>query len=163
MNPFRDYDNIRNVSDEDPYIRIIAGVIKQALYDLCISPYKRNGQLKDRWWEILDNGYSAYIFFTNGEPFYTVTPEMKKYIYEKARKEEGAKMLPEKFFEEYAKTGVMPENPDKNTKPKDTYTRAEVDEIVNKKIAEALESMKENNDPSEDETTENDYEEESEE
>lgn len=71
-------------------------------------------------------------------------------------------MLPEKFFEEYAKTGVMPENPDKSTKPKDTYTRAEVDEIVNKKIAEALESMKEANDPSE-ESTENDYEEESEE
>ena len=159
MNPFRAHDNIGNVTDEDPYIRIIAGVIKQALYDLCISPYKRNGQLKDKWWEILDNGYSAYIFFTNGEPFYTVTPEMKKYIYEKARKEEGAKMLPDKFFEEYGKTGVMPDNPNKTTKAKETYTRAEVDDIVNRKIAEAFESMKESNDPSEDETSENEYEE----
>ena len=52
-------------------------------------------------------------------------------------------MLPDRFFEEYAKTGPPATLPDaEDIQEKDVYTRAEVDDIVNRKIAEALESMK---------------------
>lgn len=67
---------------------------------------------------------------------------MKIYIYEKARKE-GEIVLPDRFFEEYAKTGPPQTLPNAEDVPeKDVYTRAEVDDIVNRKIAEALQSMK---------------------
>ena len=53
-------------------------------------------------------------------------------------------MLSDRFFEEYAKTGApkpaaddTPEIPDK-----DSYTRAEVDEIVAAKVAEAVEEIR---------------------
>lgn len=54
-------------------------------------------------------------------------------------------MLSDKFFEEYAKTGTKPaadpagvlEDPEK-----DSYTRAEVDEIVNAKVAAAVDEIK---------------------
>lgn len=53
-------------------------------------------------------------------------------------------MLSDKFFEEYAKTGESPkvqgETPEPETK--ETYTRAEVDEIISKTIAETLENMR---------------------
>ena len=52
-------------------------------------------------------------------------------------------MLPDRFFEEYAKTGPPATLADaEDVEEKDTYTRAEVDDIVNRKISEALESMK---------------------
>ena len=69
---------------------------------------------------------------------------MKEYIYDKARKE-GKILLPEHFFKAYAETGVTPEaaaDALDEMEPKDSYTRAEVDDIVNRKIAEAMESMK---------------------
>ena len=55
-------------------------------------------------------------------------------------------MLSDKFFEEYAKTGTprqeepaeaLLEDPEK-----DAYTRAEVDEIVNSKVAAAVDEVK---------------------
>lgn len=55
-------------------------------------------------------------------------------------------MLSDKFFEEYAKTGTprqeepaeaLMEDPEK-----DTYTRAEVDEIVNSKVSAAVDEVK---------------------
>ena len=54
-------------------------------------------------------------------------------------------MLSDKFFEEYAKTGTpRPEEPaDALEDPeKDSYTRAEVDEIVNSKVAAAVDEIK---------------------
>ena len=49
-------------------------------------------------------------------------------------------MLPDRFYEEYAKTANRPPAPEGEApeEPKDTYTRAEVDDIVNRKIAEAF-------------------------
>ena len=52
-------------------------------------------------------------------------------------------MLSDEFFKQYALTG--PPKKEAAADPaavKDTYTRAEVDEIVSKKIEEALQSMK---------------------
>lgn len=53
-------------------------------------------------------------------------------------------MLSDRFFEEYAKTGAPkpaaddpPEIPEK-----DSYSRAEVDEIVNAKVAEAISEIR---------------------
>lgn len=53
-------------------------------------------------------------------------------------------MLSDRFFEEYAKTGApkpaaddQPEIPEK-----DSYSRAEVDEIVNAKVAEAISEIR---------------------
>lgn len=54
-------------------------------------------------------------------------------------------MLSDKFFEEYAKTGApRPEEPADATEDpeKDTYTRAEVDEIVNSKVSAAVDEVK---------------------
>jgi hypothetical protein len=55
-------------------------------------------------------------------------------------------MLSDKFFEEYAKTGTpRPEEPADallEDPEKDTYTRAEVDEIVNSKVAAAVDEVK---------------------
>lgn len=51
-------------------------------------------------------------------------------------------MLSDEFFKQYAMTGPPKREAAAETAVKDTYTRAEVDEIVNKKIEEALQSMK---------------------
>ena len=51
-------------------------------------------------------------------------------------------MLSDEFFKQYAMTGPPKQSPAADPGVKDTYTRAEVDEIVNKKIEEALQSMK---------------------
>lgn len=55
-------------------------------------------------------------------------------------------MLSDKFFEEYAKTGTpKPEEPADTLledPEKDSYTRAEVDEIVNSKVAAAVDEVK---------------------
>lgn len=55
-------------------------------------------------------------------------------------------MLSDKFFEEYAKTGTpRPEEPTdalQDDPEKDTYTRAEVDEIVNSKVSAAVDEVK---------------------
>lgn len=50
-------------------------------------------------------------------------------------------MLPDKFFEEYAKTGPEPAPDTLDDATKKTYTAAEVDELVNRKVAEAVESI----------------------
>ncbi len=50
-------------------------------------------------------------------------------------------MLPDKFFEEYAKTGPEPAPDTLDDPSKKTYTAAEVDELVNRKVAEAVESI----------------------
>lgn len=55
-------------------------------------------------------------------------------------------MLSDRFFEEYAKTGKPKpaETDDALDDPeKDSYTRAEVAEIVNAKVKDAVDSMKE--------------------
>ena len=122
--------------------RLLAAIIKQALRDLNNSPWKSNGKPLATWPIILSDAIDAYKFFHDGRDFYGVTPEMKIYIYEKARKE-GKIVLPDRFFEEYAKTGPPATLADaEDVIEKDVYTRAEVDDIVNRKIAEALESMK---------------------
>ena len=51
-------------------------------------------------------------------------------------------MLSDEFFKQYALTGPPKKEAAADPGVKDTYTRAEVDEIVNKKIEEALQSMK---------------------
>lgn len=54
-------------------------------------------------------------------------------------------MLSDKFFEEYAKTATRPpEEPAGalDDPEKDSYTRAEVDEIVNQKVAAAVDEIK---------------------
>ena len=52
-------------------------------------------------------------------------------------------MLSDEFFKQYALTGPpKKEAAEDPAAVKDTYTRAEVDEIVSKKIEEALQSMK---------------------
>ena len=51
-------------------------------------------------------------------------------------------MLSDEFFKQYAMTGPPKREAAADPGVKDTYTRAEVDEIVNKKIEEALQSMK---------------------
>lgn len=54
-------------------------------------------------------------------------------------------MLSDRFFEEYAKTAApRPESPDdpQELPDKDSYTRAEVDEIVAAKVAEAVEEIR---------------------
>ena len=53
-------------------------------------------------------------------------------------------MLSDWFFEEYAKTGTpKPAADDPQELPdKDSYTRAEVDEIVAAKVAEAVEEIR---------------------
>lgn len=122
--------------------RLLAAIIKQALRDLSTSPWKSNGKPLATWPIILSDAIDAYRFFHDGKDYYGVTPEMKIYIYEKARKE-GVIVLPDRFFEEYAKTGPPATLADaEDVEEKDVYTRAEVDDIVNRKIAEALESMK---------------------
>lgn len=50
-------------------------------------------------------------------------------------------MLPDKFFEEYSKTGPEPAPDTLDDTTKKTYTAAEVDELVNRKVAEAVESI----------------------
>lgn len=121
---------------------LLAAIIKQALRDLNNSPWTSNGKPRATWPVIICDAIDAYKFFHNGEDYYGVTPEMKTYIYEKARKE-GEIVLPDRFFEEYAKTGPPATLADaEDVMEKDVYTRAEVDDIVNRKIAEALESMK---------------------
>lgn len=54
-------------------------------------------------------------------------------------------MLSDRFFEEYAKTAApRQESPDDPPElpDKDSYTRAEVDEIVAAKVAEAVEEIR---------------------
>ena len=52
-------------------------------------------------------------------------------------------MLPDKFFEEYMKTGTPREPAPTDEEPtKDSYTPAEVDAIVTKKVAEAVDHIK---------------------
>ena len=51
-------------------------------------------------------------------------------------------MLSDEFFKQYALTGPPKKEAAADPGVKDTYTRAEVDEIVSKKIEEALQSMK---------------------
>lgn len=54
-------------------------------------------------------------------------------------------MLSDRFFEEYAKTAApRPESSDDPPElpDKDSYTRAEVDEIVAAKVAEAVEEIR---------------------
>ncbi len=51
-------------------------------------------------------------------------------------------MLSDEFFKQYALTVPPKKEAAADPGVKDTYTRAEVDEIVNKKIEEALQSMK---------------------
>lgn len=122
--------------------KLLVAIIKQALRDLSNSPWKSTGDPRANWPEILCDAMDAYRFFHNGEDYYGISPEMKIYIYEKARKE-GEIVLPDRFFEEYAKTGPPATLADaEDVEEKDVYTRAEVDDIVNRKIAEALESMK---------------------
>ena len=121
---------------------LLAAIIRQALRDLSNSPWKSNGKPRANWPEILSESIDAYRFFHDGRDYYGITPEMKIYIYNKARKE-GEIVLPDRFFEEYAKTGPPATLADaEDVEEKDVYTRAEVDDIVNRKIAEALESMK---------------------
>lgn len=121
---------------------LLAAIIKQALQDLSNSPWTSKGKPRATWPVILRNAIDAYNFFHDGRDYYEVTPEMKIYIYNKARKE-GEIVLPDRFFEEYAKTGPPATLADaEDVEEKDVYTRAEVDDIVNRKIAEALESMK---------------------
>lgn len=51
-------------------------------------------------------------------------------------------MLADYFFEEYAKTAPVPAAPITPEIPdKDTYTRAEVDDIINRKLEEAMKQI----------------------
>lgn len=68
-------------------------------------------------------------------------------------------MLSDKFFEAYAATASKP--PDTGSDPEPapkTYTAAEVDELVNKKVAEAVASIQARLAEAEDLTTEPDTE-----
>lgn len=59
-------------------------------------------------------------------------------------------MLSDRFFNEYAKTGppvVAGQNSDKGEKT--TYSAADVEEIVNKKLADALAKIGQGNKPEE--------------
>lgn len=128
----------------EPFERLIAAVIGRAADDLKTPIKDRRGRIKTSWPIIVSEACDAYMFFHNGKMFYHVTPEMKVYIYNKLRRE-GEIVLPDKFFEEYAMTGTAPpitDAEDDMMEDKDVYTRAEVDDIVNRKIAEAMESMK---------------------
>lgn len=53
-------------------------------------------------------------------------------------------MLSDRFFEEYAKTGTPKPAADDppEIQEKDSYSRAEVDEIVNAKVAEAISEIR---------------------
>lgn len=50
-------------------------------------------------------------------------------------------MLPDKFFEEYAKTYDHPVTEDPEPEKEKTYTAAEVEEIVNDKLEKALQGL----------------------
>ena len=55
-------------------------------------------------------------------------------------------MLPDNFFTEYAQTGATPkaESPAAEPEPaKEFYTRAEVDQMISERIAEAISAIRE--------------------
>lgn len=51
-------------------------------------------------------------------------------------------MLPDKFFEAFAETGEKPPSADPEDPEPKTYTAAEVDALVNERVAEAVEEIK---------------------